>query len=417
MDRPGRDAVSLHPSVARTHRIALALLAAYIFLAPFQFTLYLSADDFFRVGPSDLALFALVVLCAQQIRVVRPAWTIWHTALLFLLPVSAMVVSLMVAPVALAVLVAKVFGMGILSILYLAITSFVTTWEQTRRLLALLAWVVVIQNVVVTALYVARIPAPFINGDGTRLSGMLPDPNAYGSLLIVTFALLLTTIPSNRPLLGPRATRIAAITLPLSIALTSSRTTWVAFAAVLMLYAFARPGTAMKYVVFVGVALVAVFMFMAPDLTEQQIALGTRGTGGRFELAAQTLDAFWPNPIFGTGIGEFAREHGVIIHNTAGWFLGEFGLVGLLIIGGLMGTIALRAWSLYRLSDEPDKSLALGLGLAFIGMGVMSLGIEALYQRWWWVIMAMIGGMHTMTMQQVRAGRTRRGLAIGSTRE
>lgn len=378
----------------RSRSIALRLLAAYIFLLPFQFTYYLSADDFMRLGLSDFALFILFVLFVGELRIVKSAWTVWHTSLLFLMPVSAIVVSIVLEPVSMSVLFAKVIGMSILFVLFLAITTFVETVADVRRLLSVLVKVIVAQNIVATGLYLVRANVPLINGDGSRLSGMLPDPNAYGSLLVITSAMLLATMASPSPLLSRRASRLAVVTLPLSIVLTSSRTTWVAFAVVLLIYAVARPGAAAKYILAVGFGLVVVAVFVAPSLTEQQIVLGTRGTGGRVELAEAMIDAFWRSPVVGIGIGRFFQEQGVIIHNTVGWFLGEFGLVGLTVIGGVLLTTAMRVRRVYQRSDEPARSLALALGLAFAGMCVVSLGIEALYQRWWWVIMALISTMY-----------------------
>lgn len=354
-----------------------------------------------RIGPSDLILLAIFVLCGWQLKIVRPAWTMWNTMLLFLIPASALAVSLLVQPIAPAILVAKVFGIVTLSALYLAITSTVSTWQDVTKLLIVLVRVVTAQNVVVTGLYLANVDAPLINGDGSRLSGMLPDPNAYGSLLVVTFALLLATATSEAPLLGRRATQVAAITIPVSIVLTSSRSTWIAFGAVLMVYSIARPRAWLRYILIAGAALAIVAVLVVPELTEQQIALGSRGTGGRFELLSLAIDAFYSNPVFGIGIGQFFEQHDVIIHSTPAWFLGEFGLIGLTTIIGFMGMIARRALAVYRSAVEPAKSTALGLGLAFVGMATMSLGIEALYQRWWWVIIGLVVAIYSRLAQGI----------------
>jgi putative inorganic carbon (HCO3(-)) transporter len=78
-------------------------------------------------------------------------------------------------------------------------------------------------------------------------------------------------------------------------------------------------------------------------------------------------------------------RHKVIIHNTAIWMLSELGIVGLIVFVGLCTKIALLLTSRIRTGSPPVRTLALALLAAHAAMFGLSLGIEAFYQRSWWL--------------------------------
>ena len=54
----------------------------------------------------------------------------------------------------------------------------------------------------------------------------------------------------------------------------------------------------------------------------------------------------------------------------------------------------------FALAERTNKPLILGLILAHVVMLGFSLGIEALYQRHWWLVMALIGSGYVLVKQQ-----------------
>jgi putative inorganic carbon (HCO3(-)) transporter len=106
------------------------------------------------------------------------------------------------------------------------------------------------------------------------------------------------------------------------------------------------------------------------------------------------MTLFRENVLFGAGLGSFARSEGLIVHNTALWFLTEMGLLGLVAFLGFILWFAYRAARSYRRSCAMEKRLMLALLVAHLAAAGLSVGIEAFYQRYWWVIMSLIGAVH-----------------------
>ena len=78
------------------------------------------------------------------------------------------------------------------------------------------------------------------------------------------------------------------------------------------------------------------------------------------------------------------------MHNSALWFLADFGLVGLAVFCGFLGWFFVTAWNAYQMAPDEEKPLALALLLAHTAMAGLAVGIEAFYQRHWWLVLALI---------------------------
>ncbi|MDJ0924664.1 MAG: O-antigen ligase family protein [Acidimicrobiia bacterium] len=383
----------------RRNNLVLGLISLYVVLLPFPVLVELAGGGAILTGPSDVVLAILIIVAVGGAVIVPRAWSRWHFALLLLPVVSGVGVGLLGHRLSLSVVLAKVFGMVALFLLYLLLTSYVRSWADLRNLAKLFVNVVIWLNLAATVLFVTGINVPFVNTEPQRLSGLNPDPNAYGGLLLVALALAVPTLRSEEPLVTGRFGRIAVLVLPLSILLTSSRSAWIGFVAILLVLIVLRPRVWLRYVIVSSVLLLIVGLLIAPDLATDQIALANRGNSSRFIILEQTSDVFWSSPIVGIGLGQFAERYGIIIHSTGGWFLGEFGLIGFTILAGFMITFLRWGWAAYKVQPEPNRSLVLGTLAAFVAMAALSLGIEALYQRWWWLTMAFLGSMRAVGVE------------------
>jgi O-antigen ligase len=127
----------------------------------------------------------------------------------------------------------------------------------------------------------------------------------------------------------------------------------------------------------------------------EQMAGRPAPVASRVELMQEGMKMFWKSPIWGRGLGYFQYGRGsiAIIHNTFVWILVEMGMLGAgVFIWFLFGHLR-RALSAIRRGPEQAKALAVGLLCSFAALTGFSLGIEALNQRHWWLIMALISSV------------------------
>jgi O-antigen ligase len=231
---------------------------------------------------------------------------------------------------------------------------------------------------------------------------MLIDPNAYGGLLAVTFAVHAITYYSPKPILGGIAGGILAVTLVAGILFTYSRSTWISVTFLLCI-AMAMNWRRAGYLLCTIAVIIAIVWFMADvDYLDEMAEMAKRPdqVEVRVEVLNRAMALFLENPVFGVGLGMFdtvAREtdrlsesYAVIIHNTTAWFLTEFGLVGFAMFAAFIVWYWVTGFKAYRAAPVAEKPVVLGLVAAHTAMMGLSMGIEALYQRHWWLVMALI---------------------------
>jgi O-antigen ligase len=91
------------------------------------------------------------------------------------------------------------------------------------------------------------------------------------------------------------------------------------------------------------------------------------------------------------------------------WFLADFGIVGLVALLGFLGWFFVKAWSAYQTAPTRERPIVLGLLLAHTAMIGLAMGIEAFYQRHWWVIFALIASSHCLTLRTAEPPTVRQG--------
>jgi O-antigen ligase len=124
---------------------------------------------------------------------------------------------------------------------------------------------------------------------------------------------------------------------------------------------------------------------------------------GRFDLIHDAFQAFAQNPILGGGIGSFRLGEGEIAHNSAMWFLADFGIVGLAVLLGFLGWFVAKGWFAYRHAPTRVQPLVLALLLAHTAMFGLAMGIEAFYQRHWWLVLGLIASSYSLTLRRTVA--------------
>jgi O-antigen ligase len=381
------------------------LLAGYVALLPYQF----EVGKKMNFAPADCFLALVLLLAAGQLKYRKPAWTIWHLGILLTFAVGSLVAALRFGEINRYELVNKDLGLLLPFLLYAAITTTVTEWDDLRRILRVFTLSVVLENILAVSGFLANyffgVLTPFARYGGLRLSGMLLDPNAYGGLLIVALAVCEGASWGREPLFKGPTLWISRLTLALGILFTFSRSAWVGLVFALALFLAVRPMVALRPVLaccLVGAPCLVLIMGrrFLPILV--QMARRPEQVQGRFDLIHEALGAFERHPFFGGGLGSFRLGAGEVAHNSAMWFLADFGILGLAALLVFLGWFFAKAWFAYRFAPERKRPLVLALLLAHAAMVGLAMGIEAFYQRHWWLIFGLIASSYSLALQSSR---------------
>lgn len=367
----------------------------YVALMQVQITFDPGATGF-RVAPADLCLLAVVVLLPGQLKYRKRVWNIGHAALLLVFAMGTMVQAFQEGFVNRYVVLNKDVGLMFLFLSYLALTTVAYDWSEIRRVLRVFTVSVAVQNVVAVIAYLVAYSSHtdniFTAYDGARLAGLMVDPNAYGGLLVTALVLCEGSSWGAKPLLGPWTRVFVRTSLGLGILFTFSRSAWLSLAVALLLLCIVRRGMALRFAI-IGVAgLSFVFAVMGSRFLGffEQMASRPEQVAGRFELLDDAWAQFAMHPWIGGGLASFFLKEGIIVHNTAFWFLADFGIIGLLVLLGFVIWFLAAAWTAFRLAPTDERPVALAIALAHVALLALTVGIEGFYQRQWWMIFALI---------------------------
>jgi O-antigen ligase len=361
---------------------------------------------------ADACLPLILVLAAGQLKYRKPAWSTWHLALLLVFAAGSLVTAMQISALGRFALMNKDLGLVLLFFSYAAVTSATRDWRDVRRVLRILVVSAVLQNVAGVACFLAAYwfgVQTFVLYDGKRLAGMLLDPNAYGGFLVVTIAICEASSWGRAPLLTRSELWFARATLGLGLLFTFSRSAWASLGLVLLVLCAFRRQMAVRIAVVGAVAVPTLLLLKQTRFLSFVTHMAGRAEVGetRFQLFQHAWAQFADSSPVGGGLGSFVANNGTIAHNTAMWYLADFGIVGLTVLVGFMYWFVRRSLAAYRLAPEHEKPIVLALLLAHVGMMGLAMGIEASYQRHWWLTLALIASSYRVALGDAR--RRRRG--------
>jgi O-antigen ligase len=392
-----------YDSVPRASGILTVLVTGYVVLLPFQF----EAGNGMNFAPADCLMLLVLLLAAGQLKYRKPAWTIWHFGIPAIFAAGSLVAALRFGGIDRYELLNKDAGLLLPFLSYLAITSAITDWDQLRHVLRVFTLSVVLQNILAVGAFLLAyffgLANPFTRYGGLRLSGMLLDPNAYGGLLVAAFVICEGGSLGRAPLFKGVMLWISRLTLLLGILFTFSRSAWMALALSLVLLCALQTRVAIRLVLAGLLAAPCLFLLMGHRFLPvfEEMASRPKQVQGRFDLIHDAIQAFSLHPLVGGGIGSFRLGEGEIAHNSAMWFLADFGILGLTVLLGFLGWFFAKAWYAYRFAPAREQSLVLALLLAHTAMFGLAMGIEAFYQRHWWLVLGLIASSYSLTLSRV----------------
>jgi O-antigen ligase len=374
------------------------LITGYVALLPFKIDL----GNGVNVAPADLLILLVLLLVPGQLRYRPSVWSPWHIAIAATFAFGSLVAALRFGGLNRYEFLNKDIGLLVPFLSYAAITSGVTEWRDVRHLLRVFAVAVGVQNLMSVAgfllAYFFGFDNPFARYGGLRLSGMMLDPNAYGGLLVAAFVIAEGASFGPDPLFTRPILWFLRLTLAMGIVFTFSRSAWIALALAGIVLAVLQPRAVIRLLPLGILGPPCLFLVMGNRFVPvfEEMASRPKQVQGRFDLIHDALQAFTAHPLVGGGIGSFRLSEGEIAHNSAMWFLADFGIGGLLVLLGFVGWFFIKAWRSYRAAPARYQPLALALLLAHTSMFGLAMGIEAFYQRHWWVVLALIASTHRL---------------------
>lgn len=377
------------------------ILGAYLWAAllPIQLdTLHLLG---FKLAPADTLLpFIVLALMAlgtkQKISLPKISYMPYLIALVFIFGISTLVTSWHLGFIPRYTLINKDVGLlALLASFFVLIILLRDKWQ----VYSLMRWVLLSAfavNVISLLGYTAELflgwQTPFLEFE-QRLTGLLLDPNAYGGYLDVMFLLQIPLLLDKRNLLPKWLMWLNVILLLLGILLTFSRSAWIGLAiGALVLLWFYKIRFGIRIVTASASVVTLVFLIFGTEFVDPIVALASRQEQivARWGYIQKGLSYWANNPLLGIGIGAFPQldPSKAIIHNTYIWLLVETGIIGFLVFIALIYRGVRNFLISVKLLYE-DRNLAIGAFAGFVAMLGFAIGIEMLYQRHFWLLMAL----------------------------
>jgi O-antigen ligase len=380
------------------------LAAGYAALLPYQF----AAGNRINFAPADILLALAFVLALGQLKYCQPAWSIWHFAITLIFVMGTLVASLRVGGVDSFELLHKDAGLLLPVLSYIVFTSCIQGWNDLRRILRVFVLGVVVENTVAVGAfliaYFFHVADPFARY-GLRLSGTMLDPNAYGGLLAAALVICEGASWGSAPLFRGWLLWFSRLTLSLGILFTFSRSAWLAVCWGFLLLGCFRLRVALRFVSAALVAVPGILLIMGRKFlpTFEEMASRPQQVQGRFDLIRDAFAAFRQHPLFGGGIGSFRLSEGEVSHNSAMWFLADFGVIGFVVFVGFIVWFFSKGWFAFRFAPEREQPVILGLLAGHAAMLGLAMGIDAFYQRHWWLVFALIASSYALVRRRVDA--------------
>lgn len=234
-----------------------------------------------------------------------------------------------------------------------------------------------------------------------RVNSLFWDPSMYGRFLVVAILAILVVLVFSRSRARARVTPGVAAALALlwvALLFTFSQSSFAALLAglaLLVLLAWrARGAQALAGLVLVAIAVVLLappLESLRSKLTEPSSESVNRVTRGRSDLVTRGLRIGAEHPAIGVGVGNFASAYEERFdppgklrtpasHTTPVTVFAETGVVGFVLFGWLVLTLAQLAFGVRNVPREPLRLTSLGVAFGLTAIFVHALFYSAFFE-------------------------------------
>ncbi|MCH7789321.1 MAG: hypothetical protein IH940_07745 [Acidobacteria bacterium] len=340
-----------------------------------------------RLAPSDLFLAMAIVLAPRSIRTGRRAVDLLPIGLIAILAYGILVALGVEHAVTDHAVVVKFLGAVMLALLGVVTAAYARA-GFARRIVRVFLLGIAISGVL------AWIDFKLFNfmtiADSkvdSRFAGMLIDPNNAAALFALGSIL---SWHAGREVFKHRVTHWVVVTFcAVFLGLTYGRGAMLALVLAAVAIAILGRMTTQRFMRLAAIGLLALpvlFMSGIVDGAVEDFNRRPDNVAARGSIATDGVDAFVESAGWGIGLGTYKETYDEVIHNTALWLLVEMSIVGLLFFLAM----SLVPVSAATAATAVDRHLAYGLLGGHLTMVIASAGIEAMYQRHWWLVIGLM---------------------------
>ncbi|MFT5202503.1 MAG: hypothetical protein ACI9C1_001893 [Candidatus Aldehydirespiratoraceae bacterium] len=370
-----------------SHTISVQLFLLAIFCIPVQLEVpAVRAVLRSRFAPGDLFLALSVILAPASFRLIRRPLGYLPLALPLTLAYGAVISLTLQGYLTSHALNVKIFGSVVILVMAIVTMAYAYEGFAVRIIRAFLYGIGFWGIIGYIDWRVADI-FPWLEVDvESRFGALQFDPNNTGAAFSV--ALLMSWRYGNRVFTRRWVWIAMTIMFAIGLGLTLSRGAYIGTAAAVLVILIVDHISAERWVRYLVSSVVIVAFLFATGFVNTAVDDFTRrpdtveSRGGFVDIS---VDRWVDSRGLGMGLGVFRAETGRIVHNTSIWLVTEMSLPGLLLFLAVVIVPASAALRLRRY----DHELAMALLASHTAIVVASVGIEAMYQRTWWMVIAL----------------------------
>lgn len=260
-----------------------------------------------------------------------------------------------------------------------------------------------------------------------RIQSLMANPNAFGGYMAITAVFATSLYLSGAGILRKNFFLLLCSLLSLAAILSISRGAILALAVGLAVAAFLHGFRVKRFLplgVFIAGAIALGTLVLGRGWlnTFVNVALSRFSAQARLDIDRITLDLIREHPFLGMGLGRAMEviyisdntgHYQVMPHNTYLWLWVDMGILALVAFLGLLVVLVRNAWVSLRHAEGTLAGSVLRACLASaVAYAVFAVFHESLYQRVFWLLLALAAASVRIADSASRAGEADPGMSV-----